>query len=111
MKGIIAVCGICGSKDIYTYRDYMGVQYVQCNGCGRSRTHIRFIKKEDAIDVNDMEYLYRCRVCGKEHWDSLYNKPLCIHDNGIGYEMSPVYHPSHHEEPGAIRVRRERNES
>jgi hypothetical protein len=64
-------------------------------------------QKDGVVCEMKTEYLYRCDVCKREHWDSLYVKPLCVHENAIAYEMKHVHYPTHHEETGAIMVSRE----
>lgn len=57
--------------------------------------------------MTEIEYLYKCSKCEKEHWDSLYTPPICIH-GAVAYETRGVYYPNDPEEVAGIRVTREK---
>ena len=85
-------------------------EYWICKRCGwynsNKNASCYMCKKERTM--GEFEYLYKCPKCDREHWGTLYYSPICIHDDNIGVEMRAVYHPAHHDEVSAQRVRREK---
>jgi len=61
-------------------------------------------KKEPEVEEVKKDYIYQCPECARVHCDSLYRKPICVHDDNIAYEMRAVYEPGNHEESGGVRA-------